>query len=151
VSTASDSLGEFNAVLDDFMAKELGPKLDDVIRKFAFVIAENIVVGGEVCSGTPVDTNFARASWVVGLGTEPGPRFKGAQGTKGKQHYATPDLAPQLLEMKAGEVLYLLNYAGYIQFLEWGWSQQAPYGMVAITLESAQLLLDRVVKEAKAA
>jgi hypothetical protein len=52
--------------------------------------------------------------------------------------------------VKAGDVIYLQNNVPYAIALEYGWSKQAPGGMVRITITRFQQLVDQAAREAKA-
>lgn len=86
-------------------------------------------LGFIVVEGTPLDTGFARASWQPSLNT---PQVAAGPGD------AMGQVALVTAQMKAGDKFFMLNNAAYILRLEYGWSQQAPNGMVRITLARAQ-------------
>ena len=73
---------------------------------------------------TPVDTGRARGNWHCTVGTP----FAGqdATGIDGSIQAAIP--------RRAGSVVYLTNNVPYIQKLEYGGSQQAPAGMVRVSV-----------------
>ena len=50
-------------------------------------------------------------------------------------------------DFKAGHVFYLVNNLPYIRRLEQGWSQQAPAGMVAVTVSEFQQTVARAATE----
>lgn len=51
---------------------------------------------------------------------------------------------------KAGDILYFQNNMPYAKRLEQGWSQQAPFGMVALTVVEWQTIVDNVVNGIRA-
>jgi len=51
----------------------------------------------------------------------------------------------------AGKVYYLANNLPYAERLETGWSQQAPTGIVSLTVTEFQAFVDKAVADAKAA
>lgn len=77
---------------------------------------------------SPVLTGRFRASWTIALGqvdpTVAPPVPKGGLATVA---------APQIPAVAFGDVVYLANSLPYARRLEYGWSQQAPAGMVRIT------------------
>ena len=52
--------------------------------------------------------------------------------------------------VKAGDTIFIQNNVPYAIALEYGWSKQAPAGMVRVTLARFQQLVDDAVIEAKA-
>lgn len=51
---------------------------------------------------------------------------------------------------KAGDVIYIMNNVPYAQRLEYGWSKQAPAGMVRVTVARFQAIVNASVAAAKA-
>lgn len=113
-----------------------------VVKNIAVALAENVIVGGRYSPGTPVDTSRARNSWFVGLDKIPDTPL--ATGLDHTGHHALESAIGVLVGAKAGGIIYLVNGAAYIRRLEYGWSSQAPSGMVRITLSNAQELVDGV-------
>jgi hypothetical protein len=96
---------------------------------------------------SPVDTGRFRGNWQVGL-TAP---VTGTLATLDKSGAATIARGNQVLsQAKSGGVIYINNNLPYAQRLEYGWSKQAPSGMVRITLARFQSMLDKAVVAAKA-
>lgn len=73
-------------------------------------------------------------NWQVGIGfvntdTSRNPDSNGAA--------ALAAFAPTLNSWKAGDTIYLTNSMPYAQRLEYGWSKQAPGGMVRLSVQNA--------------
>lgn len=90
---------------------------------------------------TPVDTGYARSSWMIGLGGATDEALP--EGTGGGRRAATTFARQQLPNLQGllanpFEKVSIFNNAPYIQALEEGHSSQAPNGMVAITLAELQ-------------
>ena len=136
------TLKSFTATIDAF-TRQLEGKLDQFVQDVALEAAEAIVVGNEFSPGTPVDTGFARASWWASINS-----LGGAQGTvvpsAGAGAESVSAMSLVITKAKAGDIIYLLNNAAYIEMLEKGWSDQAPVGMVQVTLAAAQLIVNKV-------
>lgn len=75
---------------------------------------------------TPVDTGFARNSWFTEVGDGATRSDNGGSGQ--------PEAAQVLAGAKAFDAVTVANGAKYIGRLEDGHSQQAPRGMVAVTI-----------------
>jgi hypothetical protein len=138
---------EFVATLKAFegMTTE---RLQRTVVATAFLLAEQVVIGGPFGNptGTPVDTGNARAHWTPSLNT-PVPSALSTPDPSG----ATPlnRMVDVLSDFQLGDAIWLTNGVDYIRALEYGHSRQAPLGMVAPMMASAQLLLDHVVERVR--
>ena len=111
-----------------------------VVRKTAFELQ------GMMIDMSPVDTGRFRSNWAVGLGaintsTDAAPDKTG-DSAKGRAQAA-------LQGWKPGQTIYLSNSLPYALRLERGWSQQAPYGMVRLTMQIYGDALAEAVKGLK--
>jgi hypothetical protein len=90
-------------------------------------------------SGTPVKTNFARASWWKNLGSVGSHPNQPTPVKEGETVVAPLASDKPLGKLKLTDKAYLANNAPYILALEYGHSAQArnPDGMIRITLEEA--------------
>jgi len=99
---------------------------------------------------TPVDTGRARASWNISIGAP------NADVQPEGQHQSNADaLAAKANEALAGygvdgqkhlQPIYITNNLPYIGELEHGSSQQAPQGMVALSLKEVTNTLNKLSK-----
>lgn len=131
MSTFALDIGKFAA-----QAKE---NAQQVVRKVSTDVLSRVVLR------TPVDTGRARANWVTTYGN-PSPVIRNTvdrsgEGTilrgRGTIGRATP-----------GADIYIMNNLPYAERLEYGWSKQAPAGMVRITVAEFQTLVNAAVREA---
>ena len=131
-------------------------KYEDVIRRVALQIFR------EVIQRTPVDTGRARAGWQVTI-NEPGTfvpssTLSGHQKTRatdeqrkivgGQQRAASNVFAQGPVDIgsfQAGDVVFIVNNVNYVIYLEQGTSQQAPAGMVAVTLAKVKTELEAII------
>ena len=92
----------------------------------------------QITARTPVNTGYARRNWrftVYKPTTNPLPRPRA-------NRYDPP--RPLLLtKIKFGDTITIYNNTPYIEYLENGSSQQAPSGMVAISMLEAEAMLQR--------
>ena len=127
-------MGQFANDLAKFEAKT-SEKLDLAVRKIALELFSRIIMR------TPVDTGRARANWQVAIGTIPSGTLelndKSGQATINKVQAASMGLV-------AGDVIYLTNNLPYAVPLEEGYSQQAPAGMVALTVQDFQSVVAQI-------
>lgn len=140
----------FSLDLEKF-AKKAGNNAAGVVKKTAMDMF------GQITYRTPVDTGRARANWQVSFGYA-------ASGTSlAKDDSGLSVNAPtsqksaafqsrqgaQILSWKEGDI-WLSNNLPYISRLEYGWSKQAPGGMVRVTMREFQTYVNNAVRsEAK--
>lgn len=95
-------------------------------RDAAVVVA--LTLHRKVSEKTPVKTGRARANWFLAEGA---PRIETTTSV-------TPETPPPL---KGESVIFLTNSLPYIVPLEYGHSQQAPFGMVRVSIAEVQASL----------
>jgi hypothetical protein len=121
-----DSLREFQREVDDF--------LDDVVPKRAWNMQYRIILEAitKIVKRTPVDTGRARANWQL-TKSQPSTRVFKKTDPEGDETIAK---AMRVLDrMDPYSTFFISNNLDYIEYLEEGSSKQAPYGMVAVTVE----------------
>lgn len=134
---------KFERDLEKF-ADDLEVDVMTVIRKVVLSILEGVT------KRTPVDTGIARASWQVSINTE-------RQSMVDIERTYTPDQATQIVRrkyyktsrLKPGDQVLIYNNIPYIVYLEYGSSDQAPNGMLRVTVQEAKQKLDRLMKGIK--
>lgn len=117
------TLGNFELDIRRFVAKANG-NTDLVIRKVALDLFKRVIMK------TPVDSGRAKGSWTVAIGSIPADTIeledKGGTATIARA-------AATVLGLKAGDIIYCVSSLAYIRRLEFGYSKQAPAGMVRIS------------------
>lgn len=130
------------------MQKQVPITATTVYQDLCLDVIEAAVVGNPKygCPGTPVDTGFARGSWVVTLNT---PAKKGPANPE-KDAKVPLDTA-KVLQATLNTPVFLTSYAPYMKRLEYeGWSAQAPRGFVRLAIKAGKYLLrDRLKKKGK--
>lgn len=117
---------------------ETEAKIEIAIRKIA------LDVFAEVIMMSPVDTGRFRGNWQVAIGSIP----SGTLEIDDKAGTATLAKAQaEALGLKAGEVIYLVNNLPYAAALEYGHSQQAPGGMIRLTVQRWKPIVEAVGRE----
>lgn len=143
----------------------LARRLSSVATRYGFVMTAEITSGGSYSPGTPVGNptlwrsldgargrrkppagyvgGFARANWAVGLNQitgiragRPGAPALGAQEAQ---------VAGMVQTYQLGDTIYITNDAPYIRRLEFGWSQQAPDGMLRPAVDASDDVLSEIV------
>lgn len=116
--------GTFALDISRFVEKAKG-NVDLVIRKVALDIFSRVILK------SPVDTGRFRGNWQIAIGAIPAGTIEindqAGTATISKVQAAT-------LNLKAGDVVYLINNLPYGPRLEHGYSKQAPAGMVRTTV-----------------
>lgn len=130
--------GNYKAVLEKAKLRT-ADRLNAALQETALSTATRLI------DRTPVDTGAAKFHWFVRAA--PSESFDkertDASGQQPKQR-AKADVKG----FKIGSILWLVNSAPYFTFLEHGSSQQAPAGVVAITIAEIPLLWRRFVQAA---
>lgn len=108
--------------------------VDEAFRGLVLEMAKRII------ERTPVKTGYARGQWMAAVNAMP-------VGTLP----ADPDgvatlarIAAVVATAKVGDVIYLVNGADYSAALEYGRSEQAPAGMVRVTIMEAPAIAKQV-------
>ena len=113
-------------------------RLETAIRKIALDVFSRVIMR------SPVDTGRFRGNWQVEIGAVP----FGALDLHDKVGRATINkVTAATLNLKAGQTIFLVNNLPYARRLEYGWSQQAPAGMVRVTVEEFKPIVDAVARE----
>lgn len=93
---------------------------------------------------TPVLTGRARGNWLVGVDRPP----------EGTVEYLDKDgsggfAMQKLMGVVKGRVIWIVNNLPYIWKLEYGSSDQAPQGMVRVTLAEFHRIVENAIRVAK--
>ena len=97
-------------------------RIDTQIRK------STIALFGNIIKMTPVDTGRARGNWQCSIGS---PITSETDMIDKDGSFVTSLVAKRV---KSGNVVWLSNNVPYISKLEYGWSKQAPAGMVRVSI-----------------
>jgi len=122
---------EFDRHVQQFL-KKTNIASDLVLRKFAFDLLKRIM------KKNPVDTGRSRGAWYVsmeklGMGMmslPTGKNYNEEEVKKGKQKGEFTDHTKGHWD----KWIEMVNGVSYIIYLEYGWSKQAPYGMVRLSM-----------------
>ncbi len=115
----------------DTLIKRSGADVDKVVRKATFELFSSVV------RKSPVDTGRFRANWNVSYGA---PDANTTESTQAARALAA---AQKALTLPTGGKVYLTNGLPYAQRLEYGWSQQAPAGMIRLSVAEMKLHLSK--------
>lgn len=133
------SQGSFALDIAKF-AEDAKGAIDDVMREII------IEIGGSVIRMSPVDTGRFRGNWQFSIGA---PEHAQLDRLDKNGSAATAELVNGAIQFKAGETAYIVNNLPYAIRLEYGWSDQAPAGMVRITLDRFQRIIEEAIRNNK--
>lgn len=136
-------MADFTMDIAKFVNKAKG-NADMVVRKCTFEMFKRVIIK------SPVDTGRFKSNWQAAVGVVPSGTIGLAdsithdEGGKERDRGASRDAAAGsaafarvnavALSGKAGDVIYLVNNLHYANELEYGHSNQAPEGMVRISI-----------------
>lgn len=121
-------------------AEKVKDRQDLVMRKIVLELYNKIV------QKTPVDTGRAQNNWNVGISTIDPTVTQEAVSNK----QAVIQKAQKIIsKIKGGDTIWITNNLNYITGLEDGSSDQAPAGMVAVTVREHPHIVNKSVTEAK--
>jgi len=110
-------------------------KMDLAVRKIALQMFTRIILK------SPVDSGRFRGNWQLAIGSVP----EGTLELDDKTGTATIAKGAAIaLGMNAGDTIYFANNLPYARRLEEGYSQQAPAGMVALTVQEFQSIVRQI-------
>lgn len=132
------NIQKFSAQLDAF-AEKIKVAPEKVQKKVA------IDLWSSITRRTPVDTGRARANWFLSVGA-PTQRLDPYPGAKTGEVPEPP--LPDVTNVDGYKSVFIINNLPYIEALEHGHSKQAPNGMVRLAIQSAQLRIEKALKEA---
>lgn len=128
--------GSFALSLAEF-AEQAKEAIDSSLREIV------IEIGASVIRMSPVDTGRFRGNWQFSLDSP-------SQGTLDRLDpngtAANAELVDGAIQFRAGDTAYIVNNLPYAIMLEYGYSDQAPGGMVRITLERFQQIVLEAIR-----
>lgn len=127
-------MSTFTSTFDRF--KELPEK---VVRGTLISLTNRII------ERSPVDEGAFRNNWQFSVGS---PAKKKLTGTDKSGAKTQAKLKKTILSTEIGNVYYITNNLPYGERLEYGWSSQAPQGMVRVTLAEFDAFLKKAAGDA---
>jgi len=130
------SNANFNIQLDKFL-EGIPDKVQEVQKKLAFEVLTRVV------DKSPVDTGRFKANWNTAIGV---PDLDTSEDTDKMGYEAKQEALRVLANLDPYETVYITNNLDYAVALENGRSDQAPSGMVAVTVAEIQVFLREVIR-----
>lgn len=118
--------------------RNLRDRADKLVR------AVSLEAHGRLIRRTPVRTGRARGNWNVGIDKIERDVDENAQDKSGRAALARGQ-ATILVDVEAGDRVFLTNALDYVRYLNQGSSKQAPEGMTAITVAEMRPLISRAL------
>lgn len=107
------------------LAAKAGAQADAVVRKIALDVLTSVI------EKSPVDTGRFRGNWQLQIGSV-NSSTDSAEDKTGSSAVARASI--KLAGAKSGQIIYISNSLPYARRLENGYSNQAPQGMVKLTV-----------------
>jgi len=121
-------------------AEKTGANIDTVRRKVALDIFGNII------KKTPVDTGRAKGSWVSSINSP----SSSVLNTVDKNGSVALNNAAQTVSAWDGDdTIWIVNNLPYIRRLEYGWSLQAPVGMLRLSVREYKAFIEKAARSVK--
>ncbi len=124
---------------------EMRAKSVEAFRRIPMAIA--LQAYAAILRKTPVDTGRARGNWFVSAARPKVDTFTVENTTPVSSQPALA--ASALADYKAGDPIFITNSLPYIRRLEYGWSDQAPHGMVRPTIAELNQIFGQAAKDVK--
>lgn len=122
------------------LCERAGNKAEMVVRGAA------LELGGQMIDRSPVDTGRFKNNWM----TSAGPRASGARSSESKDGVdSIGQLQQQVAGWKPGQTIWILNNLPYAKRLEYGWSKQAPGGMVRLAVQNYSQDIKKVADQVR--
>lgn len=115
------------------LCQRAGDKAELVVRRTALDLMTDMI------DASPVDTGRFKANFVVSTGIMTNSTVDRVDRTPKGQHDAAGAVSygeAILKGWKPGQTIWILNNLSYAQRLEYGWSKQAPGGMVRLAVQN---------------
>lgn len=130
-------MGSFSDQLKAF-AEKAKVDMETVVRKTVLDLQGGVVLRSPVRSGR------FRSNWMVGIGT----MDKTTVDTKDKTGQVSIDrVQPAMAQWAPGAAIFITSHLPYAMRIEYGWSDQAPGGVVRLTVQDFRDYVSKAVGE----
>ena len=136
MSRYAGATGSFALDLAKF-AQQAQEAIDETLQEVV------IELGNSLIRMSPVDTGRFRGNWQFSIGA---PAGGGLDTTDPSGNEASARIVGDSILFKAGETAFIVNNLPYAIPLEYGHSDQAPGGMVRITLARFQAIVEEAIR-----
>lgn len=119
-------------------AKKAGLSAEEAVRMTCHTLNQDIIMA------SPVDTGRFRGNWQGTIGSP----ASGTMDTEDKSGAGALAKANAAAGSAVGSVYYLVNNLPYARRLEYGYSSQAPAGMVRVAVQNFQAAVAAAARKA---
>lgn len=123
----------------------IGERLPAAVKAFQVESARDL--GTRIVRKTPVKTGLARGNWRLAIGNRVGAGVLRRKDQSGLN--AIADIVSSASRIAAYSSFTLYNNVPYLPRLEDGYSQQAPLGMIRLSLKEFKANIPSVAKQAQ--
>ena len=122
------------------LCDKAGDKAEMVVRGAA------LELGGQMIDRSPVDTGRFKNNWVTATGAAD----SSASASSDKSGARSGSmLNEKIAGWKPGQTIWILNSLPYAKRLEYGWSKQAPGGMVRLAVQNYSQAIKRAADQVR--
>jgi len=125
--------------------KKIESKIDQTLNKG--IRATLFEVSVAIIKETPADLGTARRNWQASVGRGATGEIAAEGSVRSSEAKAIAEV-DQTVSVAVGDLYYLTNNLPYIERLEYGWSEQAPGGMVRKNMQNFNRLLVKNIRAA---
>lgn len=130
-------MNNFKADFDRIIKKAKG-RIDIVVKKTALQVFDGVILK------SPVDTGRFRGNWMATVGSPSFMYYDDIKDKSGRKSMAAAESV--VMEYAVGNIVYLVNNLPYAQRLEYGYSKQAPKGMVRLSVAEFEQWLEKAAR-----
>lgn len=140
--TSTFAQNQFELQLKEFTDQYLPEQQAYFVRK----VTNKLLIA--LINKSPVDTGRFRGAWVVGNNIADRREPNTPDKTEGESNISFQRSRSLIAQLQPGDIVYISNNLDYALMLEYGWSKQAPQGMVSVSLNEIEAWLQGVKKTA---
>jgi hypothetical protein len=120
--------------------KEFAEKTERNVNDVKQTVAIDLF--GSIIKSSPVDTGRFRGNWNASINS---PDLSASSSIDPSGQGSTSKMAQTIETSTVDDTLYISNNLPYAQRLEYGWSKQAPSGMVRVNIARFQAAIQKAI------
>lgn len=120
--------------------KEFAEKTERNVNDVKQTVAIDLF--GSIIKGSPVDTGRFRGNWNASIGS---PDLSVSESADVSGQSSTSEMTKTITTSTVNDSLFMSNNLPYAERLEYGWSKQAPSGMVRINIARFQAAIQKAI------
>lgn len=120
--------------------KEFAEKTERNVNDVKQTVAIDLF--GSIIKSSPVDTGRFRGNWNASIGS---PDLSVSESADVSGQSSTSEMTKTITTSTVNDSLFMSNNLPYAERLEYGWSKQAPSGMVRINIARFQAAIQKAI------